>query len=816
MPSSGKKRHPRHKYQSQKSLQTKNNTSPTSRNSLDEELQILDAKLKSRGLIRHQIPKDGACLFRAVAEYIYGSQTLHSKIRNETVDYLAEHKDRFAPFVPAREGQTYETYLDFMRKDKAWGGQIELQAISNRYSVNVIIYSQTESEVLFEIDNGSKTTLRLCFSHGNHYDLVLTENEYAVLSYCQGLVLNLVDEMLSAKEQQKQIGDKSSGVASTAAKEHTYQNFGYNLWLQDIAEVEREDANVAQQLHDEELRHHAPLQGSGEFIEVKTKRKKKKTQPQIEHIRSDKETVNEGTVDSGIVNHSNERVSKRNTTQRFKQQISSVQSPIPNTTDTTATQDNKINNNNNNTTVCSMKRQQVQQQNEAKNTGVVSNPWSQKKNWEVHFKDATNKMHAANSTMSALPATTSSGPSAGSSLSPSAKESESDALCEKSTLRESEEIETQSLSKERTSNNDAIQQTQSAAASAKDPPLSVPPPLSSHSVSRDASMQHHEAEPNASKVGFSVSQSASTSTQFSSLSPATVSSSSKESLTRPTSNVKKLSNSHEAHVIFPESFVKMSSKVNITFGSNDLEKATKVTNSDTVDISSSSLTTASGSSPLQSVTTTNNIGVVVTESSSQSQNSNVGVTSFHNSAPESSQQTTPSPSSRSNESVLQFSTPQSEFSSSCPPIHYPSSPYPIEFVPPYAYPQPLTLPQHTPYHHPWPAIPSFYPMAYYPTVYPFVTYPHPNSTNGYTPPVMYQTPPSAKIDASPVQVVASSNISPLPSVSPVITAIPKEESSPPREISAELAASHTPPLPPSTKGRADVPSTDIQNQNAFK
>jgi hypothetical protein len=143
MPSSQKKRKFQQKTQNRKNIDSNSQTFLSSQDG-SEELQILDAKLKSLRLVRHQIPKDGACLvrslfvstvfwlyfiefnsdskifpllkFRAVAEYIYGTQALHSKVRNEVVDYLSQHKEQFSPFVECQDGKSYETYLEFMRK----------------------------------------------------------------------------------------------------------------------------------------------------------------------------------------------------------------------------------------------------------------------------------------------------------------------------------------------------------------------------------------------------------------------------------------------------------------------------------------------------------------------------------------------------------------------------------------------------------------------------------------------------------------------------------------------------------------------------
>lgn len=49
-----------------------------------EEEKQLDLKLSELGLVRKQIPKDGACLFRAVSEQLYLTQLHHTKSMSQS------------------------------------------------------------------------------------------------------------------------------------------------------------------------------------------------------------------------------------------------------------------------------------------------------------------------------------------------------------------------------------------------------------------------------------------------------------------------------------------------------------------------------------------------------------------------------------------------------------------------------------------------------------------------------------------------------------------------------------------------------------
>jgi len=67
---------------------------------------------------------DGNCLFRAIADQIEGNEKLHRKYRDETIDFIEQHKEDYAPFV--EDDETIDQYVNDLRKDGTWGGQIEI------------------------------------------------------------------------------------------------------------------------------------------------------------------------------------------------------------------------------------------------------------------------------------------------------------------------------------------------------------------------------------------------------------------------------------------------------------------------------------------------------------------------------------------------------------------------------------------------------------------------------------------------------------------------------------------------------------------
>ena len=105
-------------------------------------------RLAAFGFVRVPVPGDGSCLFRVVADKIYGCQNYHTIVRNEAVDYIEANRSYFEPFLCSSDGFTnFEKYAERMRQVNVvcrsaysvvsqaefWGGEAEIQAMSKLY-----------------------------------------------------------------------------------------------------------------------------------------------------------------------------------------------------------------------------------------------------------------------------------------------------------------------------------------------------------------------------------------------------------------------------------------------------------------------------------------------------------------------------------------------------------------------------------------------------------------------------------------------------------------------------------------------------------
>lgn len=125
-------------------------------NSYDPEMKC---QLEKIGLGLKDIPGDGNCLFRALADQLYGGQEgqkLHGRLRNETVKYMLKNKEDFEPFFASDEGLTFDRHLDLLSEDGTYAGNDAIVAFARRYEVVVVIHQLNEA--LWKIGEEKKST----------------------------------------------------------------------------------------------------------------------------------------------------------------------------------------------------------------------------------------------------------------------------------------------------------------------------------------------------------------------------------------------------------------------------------------------------------------------------------------------------------------------------------------------------------------------------------------------------------------------------------------------------------------------------------
>ncbi|RAL45988.1 hypothetical protein DM860_006142 [Cuscuta australis] len=167
---------------------------------------------RAKGLEVKKMLEDGNCLFRAVADQVYGDSEAYDLVRQMCIDYMERERDHFSQFLT--EG--FSSYCKRKRRDKVYGNNMEIQALCEMYNRPIHIYSYSTEPI--NIFHGSYNTdtppIRLSYHHRNHYNSLVDPRRLTIgaglgFSSLQGTNVDKDQIKAAIKAQQDQLIDKT-------------------------------------------------------------------------------------------------------------------------------------------------------------------------------------------------------------------------------------------------------------------------------------------------------------------------------------------------------------------------------------------------------------------------------------------------------------------------------------------------------------------------------------------------------------------------------------------------------------------------------
>ncbi|XP_059352117.1 OTU domain-containing protein 5-B-like isoform X2 [Daphnia carinata] len=127
-----------------------------------------EKKMRKRGFIIKRMGEDGACLFRAVSDQIYGDQEMHSMVRKHCMDYIDANGDYFSQYMT----EDFAAYVSRKRLENVHGNHIEMQAMSEMYNrhIEVFCYSVDPINIFHGKHQTDDEPIRLSYHRGVHYN----------------------------------------------------------------------------------------------------------------------------------------------------------------------------------------------------------------------------------------------------------------------------------------------------------------------------------------------------------------------------------------------------------------------------------------------------------------------------------------------------------------------------------------------------------------------------------------------------------------------------------------------------------------------
>jgi OTU domain-containing protein 6 len=146
------------------------------------ETKAINGILKARNLKLHSIKSDGDCLYNAIKHQLELSginQSVES-LRKTSADYIRRNRDEMICYMTSAKGDDimsldeFEEYCNQVEKTKAWGSQIEIQALSNSLKAKIEVLQSSGSPTIsgsdFKLPHLIVTYHRHFFGLGEHYN----------------------------------------------------------------------------------------------------------------------------------------------------------------------------------------------------------------------------------------------------------------------------------------------------------------------------------------------------------------------------------------------------------------------------------------------------------------------------------------------------------------------------------------------------------------------------------------------------------------------------------------------------------------------
>lgn len=146
------------------------------------ETRAINSTLKSRKLKLHSIKSDGDCLYGAIQHQLGLVGVIQSieSLRKLAADYIRAHRDDLICYMTSAKSddimsqEEFDEYCSQVEKTKAWGSQIEIQALSNCLEVKIEVLQSSGSPTIsgneFKSPHLIVTYHRHFFGLGEHYN----------------------------------------------------------------------------------------------------------------------------------------------------------------------------------------------------------------------------------------------------------------------------------------------------------------------------------------------------------------------------------------------------------------------------------------------------------------------------------------------------------------------------------------------------------------------------------------------------------------------------------------------------------------------
>lgn len=151
------------------------------------ELEDMAAKIEKDGLEVYDIEADGHCLFASIADQLEERMSLVvdvKTLRSKAAEHIRKNADEFASYLfDDKTGELIDidTYCDTLENTAMWGGEVEIQALSQVFSTPIRVYFASQPVMTVNEEATGETLFIAYYTKiyglGAHYNSLRSQSD---------------------------------------------------------------------------------------------------------------------------------------------------------------------------------------------------------------------------------------------------------------------------------------------------------------------------------------------------------------------------------------------------------------------------------------------------------------------------------------------------------------------------------------------------------------------------------------------------------------------------------------------------------------
>ncbi len=139
--------------------------------------QIVEERLVANGQMSVDVISDGNCLFRSISVCLTGSESKHTKLRNDIVQHMVDNCADIAGSA-SRPATELRRHFESMRRDGVWAGEDVVKAAASCLGRAIHVYTASGNSwpLIYQPEGGaavaSSLPIKLAFYEPGHYRAV--------------------------------------------------------------------------------------------------------------------------------------------------------------------------------------------------------------------------------------------------------------------------------------------------------------------------------------------------------------------------------------------------------------------------------------------------------------------------------------------------------------------------------------------------------------------------------------------------------------------------------------------------------------------